>query len=147
MHGNAVGVSWLTPDRPIILRAYQFSLAMMVTVRPGMLASGDYSEVLFTARFNGLSDEGDFGAIVLPPSNAQVHGYDLESTMFCRVILKTWVNDPPIANAVNDIVTLSGLSIPVPPSTYLVMTAGHAGYGPSDFECQFAFFYDDLTGS
>jgi hypothetical protein len=39
----------------------------------------------------------------------------------------------------------SGLDIAVPAGGMLRMNAGHAGFGPMDFECQGVIFYDDAA--
>jgi hypothetical protein len=147
INNNSVSASWPLKT-PIILKGYQFDLGLMVTNHGPGIFSGTFAEVLFSAGiFSPLPLENDFGpAIFTPPTTGLktgLHGNDMDQVGFCRAILKTFVGKSLINNSVNKVITISNLNILIPANATLTMNAGHAGYGPMDFEVQGCLYYDN----
>lgn len=144
--GNSVSIQWPV-TAPIIIRGYQVVASFMAMVRPGITDEmfGDWTEILFTMALIGSAAAPPFGPVKLTdtPAGQHLHGFDLEGSLFCRAILKSFVANPPVANAVNMPIQMAGLTLNAVPGDMLVMTAGHMGYGPIDFEAQGVLFYED----
>jgi len=147
IYGKSVTVTF--PVRaPMILRGYQIDLGLMAwkDAPGGMFNYGDeWSEVLFTAMCDGEPANADFGkATYVDATNGKqnLHGFDIDALRFCRAIVKGFLGKQ---NAVNKAITISGLNIMLPADSNIIMTAGHAGVGPVDFETQGALFYDLAT--
>ncbi len=105
MNGNTV--TWAVPIiAPMTIRGYEINLAMMATSSPGVFTAGKLAEILVQAALGDTSGNTDFGPPVINPG---VGGNAVQNGIFTTAILKSWVSSPPTANAVNDILSQTGV--------------------------------------
>jgi hypothetical protein len=141
------GVQVITPVlNPITVRGYQFDIGFMAWQGGGGVfdTGGGWTEVLFSAWFDGPVPPNDFGVTTLKdlsPTAQNLHGGGpVTSNALCFSILKGFVGGGQ--NAVDKSLINMGLDLTIPAGSSLWMTAIQAGTGPLDFEVQGCLFYE-----
>jgi hypothetical protein len=142
LYRNSVTVTVGTPSHPIIITGYQFKLAMIPSDAP-VFPGSKSAQVLWMCGIFGVQElpNDDWGTVSFKDnagSAQNLHGGAVVNrTLLAVDILKA----SPWVNAVNDVLTMTGLQILAPPNAVIQMSAAHAGVGPIDFESQGAIYY------
>jgi hypothetical protein len=131
---------------PIVLRGYQFDLAMGSLKAP-WIGQANFAMVLFQfvrcdskpGGWAPATSNADFGQGFLRQvsgtNTPTLHGQpQMTGGAICAAILKTWA-----PAAVNKRLIMSGLDISL--NGWLAMNAGHSGFS-QDFEVQGTLYYD-----
>jgi hypothetical protein len=146
MNGSAVTVEYVA-KRAMKITGYNFFLAMGPhDVPSGVFSSSGLSEVLFFVTISGIAPVDDFQKGVvkdLSGGKQHLHGGDAvpSNSQFAQAILKAEIGAGG-PNSVNVPIAQSGLEISVPAGAIITIYAGHAGWGPVDFEAQGGFTYE-----
>lgn len=128
----------------ITIRGYQLDVGMMLWKAPGLIQFRwppfpvpQWFEVLFTLGIDPVVNV-DFGKPAFSdPGKQNLHGFPMDGSLLARAILKGFDTQ-----ATNKSIVATGLSIAVPAGSNIAMAAGHAGFGPLDFEVQGALYYE-----
>ena len=129
--------------KPITIIGYQFDMGLMSwDAGQSMFQGGGWTEVLFSATINTLPAPTEFGTPVFTDATGtkqNLHGNAMNGVNFSSAIVKGFVSN---IDTVNKDIRMMGLNLPVAANSELIFNAGHAGYGPVDFEVQGVIFYE-----
>jgi hypothetical protein len=145
LNNSTVTVAYVT-NRAMTLTGYNFSISMAPAgTPPGIFSNASMAEVLFYVTIDGVPPVNDFQAGVIKDFSGKqaLHGGNStpQNAQIAQAIIKAEIgNGGP--NTVNVPVALSGFNLPIPAGAKITIWAGHAGWGPIDFEVQGGFTYE-----